>query len=62
MARRGGALAIAVGTGIGTAGAFAALPGARRPHLFLPDVSDLLALCAGRASMITDDYPAKNRG
>jgi len=47
MARQGGALAIAVGTGIGTAGAFARLPGARRPDLFLPGVSELLDLCAG---------------
>jgi 4-nitrophenyl phosphatase len=47
MARRGGALAIAVGTGVGTAGAFAALPGNRRPDLFLPGVTELLELCAG---------------
>ena len=44
MARRGGALAVAVGTGVGTPDAFASLPGARRPHLFLPGVSDLLEL------------------
>jgi 4-nitrophenyl phosphatase len=47
MARRGGALAIAVGTGIGTAGAYTSLPAARRPHLFVPGVTDLLDLCAG---------------
>src|SRR5262249_38454598 len=48
MARRGGALAVAVGTGVGTASAFAGLPGARRPHLFLPGVSDLLDLYTDR--------------
>ena len=48
MARRGGALAIAVGTGVGTAGAFAALPGGRGPDLFLPGVTELLDLCAGQ--------------
>ena len=47
MARRGGALAIAVGTGVGTAGAFARLPDGRGPHLFLSGVSELLELCAG---------------
>ena len=47
MARRAGALAIAVGTGVGTAGAFARLPDGRGPHLFLPGVSELLELCAG---------------
>ena len=43
----GGALAIAVGTGVGTAGAFARLPDGRGPHLFLPGVSELLEMCAG---------------
>jgi NagD protein len=47
MARRGGALAIAVGTGVGTPEAFAALPAAQRPHLYLPGVTDLLARYAG---------------
>jgi len=47
MARRGGALAIAVGTGVGSADAFGRLPGGRGPHLFLPGVSELLDLCAG---------------
>jgi NagD protein len=46
MARRGGALAVAVGTGVGTPAAFAALPAARAPHLFLTSVADLLDLCA----------------
>ena len=48
MARRGGALAVAVGTGVGTADAFAGQPGARRPDVFLPGVGDLLELCAAR--------------
>jgi 4-nitrophenyl phosphatase len=50
MAHRGRALAIAVCTGIGTPAAFASLPAARRPHLTLPGVPDLLA-------MITDVHP-----
>jgi len=45
MAQRGRALAVAVGTGIGTPGAFDHLPPARRPHLTLPGVADLLTLC-----------------
>ena len=45
MARRGGALAVAVGTGVGTASAFARLPAGRQPHLMLPGVRDLLELC-----------------
>jgi len=45
MAHRGRALAVAVGTGIGTPGAFDHLPPARRPHLTLPGVADLLTLC-----------------
>jgi NagD protein len=45
MAHRGGALAIAVATGIGTARAFAQLPAGRRPHLMLAGVGDLLDLC-----------------
>src|SRR5262249_12515209 len=48
MARRGGALAVAVGTGVGTARAFAGLPGARRPPLFLPGGSGLLDLYTDR--------------
>jgi HAD superfamily hydrolase (TIGR01450 family) len=53
MARRGGALAIAVGTGVGSAGAFAALPGARGPDLFLPGVGDLLDLCQKYCDQVT---------
>lgn len=48
MARRGGALAVAVGTGVGTADAFAGQPRGLRPHLFLAGVSELLDLCAER--------------
>jgi 4-nitrophenyl phosphatase len=44
MAHRGKALAIAVGTGIGTASAFARLPEGRRPHLMVAGVGDLLDL------------------
>jgi HAD superfamily hydrolase (TIGR01450 family) len=45
MAHRGKALAVAVGTGIGTAAAFASLPAPRRPHLMLSGVDELLRLC-----------------
>jgi len=45
MAHRGGALAIAVNTGVGTASAFDQLPAGRRPHLMLPGVLELLELC-----------------
>lgn len=45
MAHRGGALAIAVNTGVGTASAFDRLPAGRRPHLMLPGVLELLELC-----------------
>jgi HAD superfamily hydrolase (TIGR01450 family) len=44
MAHRGGALAIAVGTGIGEAGAYDHLPPERHPHLSVAGVGDLLAL------------------
>ena len=45
MAHRGGALAVAVGTGVGTTSAFARLPRARRPHLMMAGIGDLLDLC-----------------
>ena len=45
MAHRGRALAVAVATGVGTAGAFARLPAHRQPHLIVPGVADLLELC-----------------
>jgi HAD superfamily hydrolase (TIGR01450 family) len=44
MAHKGGALAVAVHTGIGHAQAFAELPEAQRPHLDLPDVDVLASL------------------
>ena len=47
MAHRGRALAVAVGTGIGTASAFARLPGHRQPHLLVAGVGDLLGLLDG---------------
>jgi 4-nitrophenyl phosphatase len=45
MAHRGKALAVAVGTGIGTPGDFAALPAGRRPHLVVAHTGELLELC-----------------
>jgi NagD protein len=45
MAHRGRALAVAVGTGLGAADAFDHLPEARRPHLLLRGVDELLAHC-----------------
>lgn len=47
MALRGRALAVAVGTGIGTASAFAQLPDGRRPHLVVPGAGELLKLYLG---------------
>jgi HAD superfamily hydrolase (TIGR01450 family) len=47
MAHRGGALAVAVNSGLGGADAFAGVPQARQPHLVLDGIDDLLALCAG---------------
>ncbi|MQA83358.1 MAG: HAD hydrolase-like protein [Streptosporangiales bacterium] len=44
MAHRGRALAIAVTTGIGGVDAFARLPPARRPHLVVRGVDELLSL------------------
>jgi NagD protein len=45
MARRGNALAIAVGTGIGATAAFDSLPGAHAPHLRVHGVDELLSIC-----------------
>ncbi len=45
MAHRGGALAIAVNTGLGGEDSFADCPESRRPHITLKGVDDLLALC-----------------
>lgn len=47
MALRGGALAVAVHTGIGAADSFAHLPQKRRPHLIVHDVGELLTLYKG---------------
>lgn len=43
MARRAGAFAVGVTTGIADAAAFAALPAEARPHLVLPDLTGLLS-------------------
>jgi 4-nitrophenyl phosphatase len=45
MAHRGGALAVAVTSGLGTAEAFDQLPGPQRPHLRVSGVDQLLAIC-----------------
>jgi hypothetical protein len=45
MAHRGRVLAVAVGTGLGTVDAYHGLPAARRSHLLLGGVDELLALC-----------------
>lgn len=45
MAHRGHALAIAVTSGLGSAGAFDDLPPPRRPHLRLSGVDQLLSIC-----------------
>ncbi|MBW7923297.1 MAG: HAD hydrolase-like protein [Burkholderiaceae bacterium] len=44
MARRGGALAIAVRSGLGDDEAYAQLPEAQRPHVVLDGLNDLLGL------------------
>lgn len=49
MAHRGRALALAVNTGLGNADSFSHLPPARRPHLTVPGVDELLRLLQGRA-------------
>jgi NagD protein len=50
MAHRGRALAIAVHTGLGSAEAFARLPAARRPHISVAGVEELLGLCRRAAA------------
>jgi NagD protein len=45
MAHRGGSLAIAIHTGVGSKTAFAALPPTLQPHLSLAGVSELMELC-----------------
>jgi NagD protein len=49
MAHRGGALAVAVRTGLGGGDVHAALPAGRRAHLILDGVDELLNLCAAVA-------------
>jgi 4-nitrophenyl phosphatase len=49
MALRGGALAVAVNTGIGTADSFAHLPRKERPHITVQDVGELLSLYKGHS-------------
>jgi HAD superfamily hydrolase (TIGR01450 family) len=48
MALRGGALAVAVNTGIGAADSFAHLPAKQRPHLIVHGVGELLSLYKGQ--------------
>lgn len=45
MAHRGGALAVAVNTGLGDSDSFAHLPPDRRPHLTVHGVDELLRMC-----------------
>ncbi len=47
MAHRGGALAVAVNTGIGAEDSFAKLPPKKRPHLTVHGVNELLSLYKG---------------
>ncbi|MGC1415518.1 MAG: HAD family hydrolase [Candidatus Acidiferrum sp.] len=48
MALRGGALAVAVNTGIGGASSFEHLPAGRRPHLTVHGVGELFSLYKGQ--------------
>jgi 4-nitrophenyl phosphatase len=50
MAHRGGALAVAVTSGLGTAEAFDQLPDGQRPHLRVRGIDELLALPAAGLS------------
>jgi 4-nitrophenyl phosphatase len=50
MAHRGHALAVAVQTGLAGPDAYDSLPPAKRPHLHLRGVDELLALCTGSSS------------
>ncbi|MBO0804305.1 MAG: HAD hydrolase-like protein [Nocardiopsaceae bacterium] len=51
MAHRGRALAIAVGTGLGDAGAYDHLPPSRQPHLLVRGVDELHGLCRRAAGV-----------
>jgi len=48
MALRGGALAVAVNTGVGSADSYAHLPERQRPHLTVHHVGELLSLYKGQ--------------
>jgi 4-nitrophenyl phosphatase len=50
MAHRGGSLAIAVGTGLGSAASYDGLPASRRPHLKVRGVDELLAILGASAA------------
>lgn len=47
MAHRGGALAVAVHTGVGMTDSFGHLPKKQRPHLTVHDAGELLSLYKG---------------
>lgn len=47
MALRGGALAVAVNTGVGSAESYAHLPTRQRPHLNIQDIEELVSLYRG---------------
>jgi NagD protein len=49
MALRGGALAVAVSTGVGAADSYEHLPKKQRPHLTVHDVGELLSLYKGQS-------------
>jgi 4-nitrophenyl phosphatase len=51
MAHRGRSLAIAVGTGLGGAGAYDGVPASRRPHLQVRGVDELLVMLTREESM-----------
>lgn len=50
MAHRGGALAVAVRSGLGVAGSFSHLPPSRQPHLHLRGVDELLEIVVSQNS------------
>jgi 4-nitrophenyl phosphatase len=49
MAHHGGALAVAVNTGVGATDSYAHLPAKQRPHLNVHDVGELLSLYKGQS-------------
>ena len=60
MARRGGAVAMAVTTGVTDAGMWAAVKGTRRPDYVLPSLADLLRCIPLRATSPLADAGAKS--